>query len=515
MQLIGFFDHGARLWPERACLTDDTRTLSYREVEQASHRIARALQAAGCGIETRCAVYSPNCALAFEAILGITRAGGTWLPCNALAVPREVLAFLQAHHCAVLFFHSRFETQAREFAAAATRAPLLICLDRPCAEIPALHEWSASHAGQAQMPADDPGRVAIIKPTGGTTGLAKSVMQTHGNFEALTACFLSSMPFDEPPVHLVAAPITHGAGSICFPLFACGASHVILERAEAGAVLKAIEAHAVNVLFLPPTVIYMMLAHPDLHRHNYRSLKYFIYAAAPMSVDKLKLAVEVFGPVMAQTYGQAEAPMLCTYLGPRDHDLHSAAGRARLASCGRPTPFTQVAIMADDGALLQGGERGEIVVRGALVFKGYHDNAPATAEVSTHGWHHTGDIGWQDDDGYVYIVDRKKDMIITGGFNVFPSEVEQVIWSYPAVQDCAVIGVPDDKWGEAIKAVVELKPGATLDVADLLEYCRRELGGVKAPKSVEIWAELPRSAVGKVLKKEVRRLFWSDRERAI
>jgi acyl-CoA synthetase (AMP-forming)/AMP-acid ligase II len=260
-----------------------------------------------------------------------------------------------------------------------------------------------------------------------------------------------------------------------------------------------------------------MLAHPDVRKYDYSSLDYFVYAAAPMSVDKLREAVEIFGPVMAQTYGQAEVPMICTYLSPEAHVEAIAGNQAhRLASCGQPALLTPVEIMDDDGAMVPVGERGEIVVRGALVMQGYYRNPEATAEATTaDGWHRTGDIGLKDADGFVYIVDRKKDMIISGGFNIYPSEIEQVIWGHAAVQDCAVIGVPDEKWGEAVKAIVELKPGASADAADIIALCKSELGSVKAPKSVEFWDELPRSAVGKVRKKDMRDRFWQGRGRAI
>ena len=179
------------------------------------------------------------------------------------------------------------------------------------------------------------------------------------------------------------------------------------------------------------------------------------------------------------------------------------------------TPLMRLEVMSDDGRILPRGERGEIVLRGGLVMKGYYKNPQATEEASAFGWHHTGDIGVIDEDGFVYIVDRKKDMIITGGFNVFPSEIEQVLWSHPAVQDCAVIGVPDEKWGEAVKAVVELKPGAKATEAELIELAKQKLGGVKAPKSVDFMANLPRSPVGKVLKKDLRATYWTGRERKI
>ena len=235
-----------------------------------------------------------------------------------------------------------------------------------------------------------------------------------------------------------------------------------------------------------------------------------------MSVDKLKECLNVFGPVMTQSFGQAEAPMFCTYLSPEEHlVIGSNTKEKRLASCGRQTLQMRVRIMDDEGNLLPANERGEIVVSGNLVMTGYYKNPEATEEVSAFGWHHTGDIGYVDDDGYVYIVDRKKDMIITGGFNVYPSEIEQVIWGHPSVQDCAVIGAPDEKWGEAVKAVVELKPGCTLEEEEVISLCKKALGSVKAPKSVEFWKTLPRTPVGKVRKKDIRASFWKEGERAI
>ena len=208
--------------------------------------------------------------------------------------------------------------------------------------------------------------------------------------------------------------------------------------------------------------------------------------------------------------------MICCCLSPADHDvIGDPEKERRLSSCGRPGMFTQVEIMDDEGNILGSEERGEIVVRGNLVSLGYHNNPAATEEVRRFGWHHTRDVGFKDRDGYVYIVDRKNDMIISGGFNIYPNEIEQVIWSHPAVQDCAVIGVPDEKWGEAVKAVIELKPGSQAQETELLAFCRERLGGLKCPKSVEIWSELPRSPVGKVLKKDIRQKFWAGRTRNI
>jgi acyl-CoA synthetase (AMP-forming)/AMP-acid ligase II len=224
-----------------------------------------------------------------------------------------------------------------------------------------------------------------------------------------------------------------------------------------------------------------------------------------MSVVRLEEALERIGPVMGQLFGQTEAPMMISTLSPEDHFLaDGSVARDRLSSAGRPTPLTQVAIMDGDGRVLGCGERGEIVVRGPLVMAGYYRDPAATAEAARHGWHHTGDIGYLDDESYLFIVDRAKDMIITGGFNVYSAEVEQVLLAHPAVQDCAVVGLPDDKWGERVTAVVQPHPGQSVTGDEVRSFVRSRLGSVKAPKQVEVWPDLPRSRVGKVLKSDIK-----------
>lgn len=232
------------------------------------------------------------------------------------------------------------------------------------------------------------------------------------------------------------------------------------------------------------------------------------YGAAPMSASRLEEALTKIGPVMGQLFGQSEAPMMISTLAPAEHfrDDGSVATE-RLSSAGRPTPLTTVAIMDDAGHLLGPGERGEIVARGPLVMAGYYKNPLASAEAARYGWHHTGDIGYLDQDNVLFIVDRAKDMIITGGFNVYSAEVEQVLLAHPAVQDCAVIGLPDEKWGERVTAVVQLRPGQAATEDEIRAFVKDRLGSVKAPKQVEVWPDLPRSKVGKVLKVEVKAQF--------
>src|SRR3954451_19865460 len=249
----------------------------------------------------------------------------------------------------------------------------------------------------------------------------------------------------------------------------------------------------------------MLLAHEALDATDLSSLQCLWYGAAPMAPDRLEEAITRIGPVLGQLFGQSEAPMMISTLAPAEH-LHAdgSLARERFASAGRPPPLVTVAIMSSDGALLPAGERGEVVVRGSLVMAGYHKDPEATAEASRFGWHHTGDIGYPDDDGYLHLVDRAKDMIISGGFNVYSAEVERALMAHDGVQDCAVIGLPDDKWGERVVAVVQLKGGAAVTGPELQAFTKDRIGSVKAPKQVEIWPDLPRSKIGKVVKPEIR-----------
>ena len=528
MNIIDFFDRGASLYPQRICLTDGELSLSYRDTQAYTHRIALALQAERIGENSKVAVYSPNHVLGYLAMLGIFRSGATWVPLNAKNVLSENIYIVQNTDVEWLFYHSQFEAEVAEICQKVPTLRGVICVDKEgqglhkqppesdSKNAPSLATWCKTFTGHAAPLAENPDRVVMLGATGGTTGQPKGVCLTDRCQETMIASYLIHMPCDTPPIHLLVAPMTHAAGGTSFPLLAQGGTQLFMADTQPEAIMQMIERHQVTHLFLPPTVIYLMLAHPKVRDYDYRSLRYFLYAAAPMSADKLRQAIEVFGPVMVQCYGQAEAPMMCTFLSVEDHlEALKPGNEHRLYACGKPTPFVRLEVMDDDGQVLPRNTQGEIVIRSSLVMGGYYNNPEATEESRAHGWHHTGDIGVIDDEGFVYIVDRKKDMIISGGFNVFPSEIEQVIWSHPAVQDCAVIGVPDEKWGEAVKAIIEAVPGKSINEQDIISLCKEKLGSVKAPKSVEVWESLPRSPVGKVLKKEIRKTFWQDQQRAI
>lgn len=516
MRMIDFFDRGARIAHDKPCMIEDDTARTYDEVRRRSDAIARGLITDGFPAGGHLAVLSGNCALAFEAILGALRADGVWVMANNRASVGENAYLLDLLDVDTLIIHSEIADRIATFRAECPNIRRYVGLDQPFAEADV---W----LGDLMVEGDEPipqrraghiDELAFLGNTGGTTGRSKGVMLSNGNWQALVSSLVASMPMKAPPVNLVAAPMTHAAGPLALASMALGGSVVILPKFDAGDVIDAIERERVTYMFLPPTAVYMLLAHPRVREADLSSLEYISYAGAPMSLDRLKEAIEVLGPVMNASFGQTEAPMCVTAMPPHEH-LNTDGELAHPGSCGRANLLSIVEIMDDDGNILPPGTRGEIVVRGPLVMLGYYKNPEATAEVSTFGWHHTGDIGVRDEDGWFYVVDRKKDMIISGGFNIYPAEVEQALMAWPEVQDCAVIGVPDEKWGEAVVAVVEPRTGGTVDVDALLAAARERLGPVKTPKSVEIMASLPRSNAGKVLRVELRKARWNAAGRVI
>ena len=516
MNLIDFFNRNVHMFPDKAALIFQDRSWSYGQVDNMACRVANGLAKFGVQRETKCAVISRNHWLGFAALLGILKSRGTWVPINVGNAEEDHLYILDFFDVEVLFYQKEFEALARRVRDEIPAIRHFICIDGAGECGPGMEEWMAHQSDEAVALPLDPDGMCMLRGTGGTTGRPKAVMNTNRNFMAMIANYRARMKSDGASVYLAAAPLSHAAAMFAFINIALGGTMVILPKFDALAVLASIEKHRVSLIYLPPTAIYSLLSHPKVHDFDYSSLRYFIYGAAPMSAAKLGEAIGVFGHVMTQAYGQHEAPAGITFLSAEEHlDANGKLDERRLLSCGRPAAFTRVALMNDDGEFVARGEVGEIVAQGDIVMRGYYKNPEATAEVSKFGWHHTGDLAYEDEDGFLYICDRKKEIIITGGFNVYPLEVEQVILSHPSVQDCAVVGVPDPKWGEAIKAVVELKPGAPVPPDELIAMCRERLGPVKTPKSVDFVAALPRSAVGKVMRRAVRDTYWVGEARRV
>jgi acyl-CoA synthetase (AMP-forming)/AMP-acid ligase II len=517
MAIIDYFDRGWRINPHGVAYIQGERSFSFHEIGELSCRVANGLLAAGLEKEAKAAVWADNDVIGWGCTLGIWRAGMVYIPVNGRNASAENQYVLDAFDCEALFFTEVFAPIIEELRTTLPYVKLWVCIDAELPWAPSLATWSASQPSTVPRVDYDMDDIVTLSATGGTTGVPKGVMNTHRAFQTYFAQFMIAFPYGaQRPVNLAAAPMTHTAGMLSLPCTARGGTVVVLPKPDPMLLLATIARHRVTEFFLPPTVIYRLLDIPGIEERDFSSLKYFLYGAAPMSVEKLKRAIEVFGPVMAGGYGQTEAAASISYLTPAEHFVNGKiASDERLSSVGRPNPLIRVEILNDQRQVLPQGETGEICVRGDLIMKGYFKAPDKTAETIVDGWLHTGDIGHLDAEGYLHITDRKKDMIISGGFNVYPSEVEQVIWAHPAVQDCAVIGVPDDKWGEAVKAVVELNVGQTASAEEIIALCKDKLGSVRAPKSVDFIAALPRSPVGKVLKKDLREQYWRAEHRKI
>ena len=349
-----------------------------------------------------------------------------------------------------------------------------------------------------------PEDIVGISYSGGTTGKPKAICATGRSLGQMMNIMLTEWEWPEVNRHLVCAPLSHGGGAMFLPTLLQGGSMVVLPGFDATKVLESVQKHKITTMWLVPAMIYALLDHPDIDKYDISSIQVIYYGASSISPSRLREAIKRFGKVFFQFYGQAEAPMTVTVMRRSEHDPDNLQ---RLASCGRPVLGVRVALLDDDCREVPDGQPGEICVQGPLLFGGYLNKPDVTAETLKGGWLHTGDVAVKDPDGFLRIVDRKKDMVVTGGFNVYPREVEDVITSHPAVSTAAVFGVPDEKWGEMVKAAVVLREGMNVTETELQALVRAKKGPVQSPKQVVFIDAIPLSAVGKPDKKALRAQF--------
>jgi acyl-CoA synthetase (AMP-forming)/AMP-acid ligase II len=517
MRLADYFDAVAAQHPETLAFVDGPTRISYGDAQQYVHAVANGLtREVQAGAGSHVAIYAPNDYRVCLLQLGANLADLAWLSVhirNTMETNAEVLEYFDAN---IVFFHSAFEAGMPVLKAKLSKAKLYVCMDKTSEHGISMDEWlQGCHRPFGNQP-EDPNARAFLQPTGGTTGPSKGAVHTHRTLELMCVSLASSFNITSASRHLCVAPLTHAAGLLTMGFVIKGAANIILPTFDPVVVLDTIEKEKVTHLYLPPTAVYGLLAHHKTKTTDFSSLQCFIVGAAPIAPEKFKEAVRVFGPVMFEAFGQTETLIPILVKGPQDYlKADGSFDEDVVRAAGRSVGVARLGIMDTEGNLMPPGERGEIVVRSSMVMQGYYKKPEETAEVSKFGWHHTSDVGVMDARGYVTIVDRIKDMIVSGGFNIYPVEIEKVIQGHPSVLDCIVVGVPDDKWGEAVKAVVQLKPGQALDEEQVIALCKDQLGSTKAPKSVEFWPELPRSAVGKLLKKDVRAKFWGDQWRAV
>jgi fatty-acyl-CoA synthase len=357
-------------------------------------------------------------------------------------------------------------------------------------------EWAGKAPVRVERGAEE---AQIIKFSGGSTGAPKPVVQSLRCLNAQADGIRDFFEFRGDEVNLIAAPLTHGASCFVLPILEVGGRHMLLEEAKPKAVLDAIAAHGVTAMYAPPTLLYSLIESPDAPRADLRSLRHVIYSAAPMPPQRIRDCQRVLGPVIETAYGQVEAPQIIAAMRASELLIEE-----NLTSAGRPSSVATVGIMGADGAMLPAGEVGEIVVAGPLLMSGYLDRPEETARTIVDGWLHTGDLGTMDARGYLFIRGRLREVINSGGFKIFPGDVEASLARHPAVDECAAFGVDDAKWGEAVNAAVVVRPGMNVMGEELIGWVKRELGSVKAPKRVWFVERLERNAAGKVSRAAVR-----------
>lgn len=365
--------------------------------------------------------------------------------------------------------------------------------------------------------------VVSITYTGGTTGKPKGVIGTARQMNTMTQIQMSEWEWPESPRFLMCTPLSHAGAAFFVPTVLKGGCLYVLAKFDPAEVLRTIEEQRITATMLVPSMLYALMDHPDSRTRDLSSLETVYYGASAINPVRLREAIDRFGPIFAQYYGQSEAPMVISYLGKDDHaeSLREGGDDRRLSSCGRPSAFLRTALLGEDGTPVPTGEPGEICVAGPLLAGGYWKLPEPTAETFRDGWMHTGDVAREDEDGYWYIVDRTKDMIVTGGFNVFPREVEDVVAEHPAVAQVGVIGTPHEKFGEAVTAIVVLREDAARDeesvarmTAEIQEMVKERKGSVQAPKQVVVADALPLTALGKPDKKALRAQYWTG-DRAV
>jgi long-chain acyl-CoA synthetase len=501
-------DHGAS---PAIFYRDEQR--DYRWLDEQVSRLASALRQRGLEQGDRVGLVVDNEPRALIAMWAILRAGLVMVPMNVKLLPGEHVYMLQDCQARALIVS---QGHADDLLALRERLPkdlLFVAMDS--AGQPGVVDFAALLAEGEPRFADAETRLehlAWIFYTSGTTGKPKGAMLSHRNLMTMTTIQMVEISPVQPGDRVAyIAPISHGNGLLMFQHMARAAAHVFPDFSgfRAAAFFAFVERYKVTTTFMVPTMIQRLIEDEEARqRHDISSLRSVIYGGAPMYVEPLKEAIAKFGPIFTQLFGQGEAPMACTWLDRAEHVLGDKDIERRLGSAGRECHLVEVRVVDDEDRPLPRNQPGEIVVRGDLVMLGYWNNAEASAETLRDGWLHTGDVGYFDDDGYLFITDRKRDMVITGGSNVYPREIEEVLYRHEQVVEATVFGVPDPKWGERIVAAVVPRPDSGLSESDVMEWCGRHLARFKKPSEVRFVAELPKSGYGKILKREARAMLF-------
>jgi fatty-acyl-CoA synthase len=506
---------GLNRYHDEPCLFLGDKVASYREVRETTSQMVQALHSKGLGRGARLAVISSNRPEVLSNIAAMQIAGCIGTPLHPMgSIDDHAYVLAAAEIDALVYDPAVFEDLAAQLK---QRLPALELLSfGPSSNGDDYLALASAFTPQPLVAPDiSPDDVSSVNFTGGTTGKPKGVVSTYSVTASMTQIQMTEWEFPEELRMLIASPLSHAAAAFFIPVLQKGGAFYVMQGFSPDGFFDMVEQHRITTTMLVPVMLYYLMDSPRAASADMSSMETIFYGASPMSPARLQEGIAKWGQVFYQFYGQSEAPMVIANMRRADHD---PAKPQRLSSCGRPTPWVHLALLDSEGQPVASGEPGEVCVRGPLVMKGYKDMPEQTAEAFAGGWLHTGDVGRLDEDGFLYIVDRTKDMIVTGGFNVFPREIEDVLATHAAVAQVVVVGVPDEKWGEAVKAVVVLRPGveaAQALVVELQALVKAAKGAVQAPKSVDFVAGIPVTPVGKPDKKAVRAQYWAGHERGV
>ncbi|WP_316398725.1 AMP-binding protein [Bradyrhizobium sp. 33ap4] len=499
-------------YPDRIALVQDDQRLSYRELASQISQLMQAFEQRGLHAGDGIAQLSRNSIAAASVQLAAFAMGLRYTPLHPLGSREDHAHILADSESAALIFDSAHFLQHVKTMLEQAAPEMTLFSHLKCELGEDLFALASSFEPRPLSTLSKPTDIVALLYTGGTTGRPKGVALSSSAMVMNVLLTLSEWEWPEEIRFLCSTPITHATGCMLIPVLLRGGTVVLQDGFKAERFAQAVKAEKITATFLVPTMIYVLLDEAAKRSFDLSSLQVIIYGGSPISPKRLQEAITVFGPKFMQIYSQSEAPNCASILRRSEH---TRSDLVRLSCCGRPLAGIEVAILDNDDQPVPSGQVGEVCFRGPSIMRGYWKRPDESGETLRNGWLHTGDMAHQDSDGFLYIVDRKKEMIITGGFNVFPREIEDVLMEHPSVASATVVGVPDSKWGEAVKALVVSRDGAAIDEAELVAYVKARKGSIAAPKSIECVDAIPLTAVGKPDRKAVRARFWSDQSRQV
>jgi acyl-CoA synthetase (AMP-forming)/AMP-acid ligase II len=514
------YDSCTTYYADHVAIRQDERAVTYGELRDNAYRLAHAFGSMGLAKGDRVAFLMVNCPEYIFTEYALAKLGAVRVPLAVLLHSTDHIYMMNHSECSTLVYHERLAARVKEMIPQLQTVKHFICVSDDASKVPEGHLHLQTlmaqfppHAPEVEVDRND---LCGIYYTGGTTGRPKGVMLPHRAWVNSVLLEMLELGIERDQVFAYLTPLTHAAGVLLLPVLMRRGTCYIFDHFDPKQFLQAVEREKISSGFFVPTMIYLLLDYPDLKKYDLGSLRNIIYGAAPIGAERLKQALHTFGPILTQLYGQTEAPMMISVLAKDEHVVADPERQNKiLTSCGKPTITTKVRLVDPDDHDVRPGEVGEIIAQPSNVMAGYFKNEEATARTLKDGWLHTGDLARMDEYGYLYIVDRSKDMIISGGYNIYPREVEDALFEHPAVKGAAVIGVPDPKWGEAVKAIVVLREGDRPTESELIEFVKARKGSLVAPKSVEFWDEIPLTNLGKLDKKRLRDKFWQGQERRV